>query len=367
MSDRTWCRLGRRRPYFLIGAVLATVALFLMPNSSELWMAAGLLWVLDASLNISMVPFRAFIADLLPENQVSDGYAWQTILIGIGGAIGFWVASFDWLGFFPSLSAFAPSSVHIQFYLCGLLFLIGIIWTVVSTKETPPSNLEEFRKKTNEKKGVLGFLKELYICTIEMPKPMRWLAVVQFCTWLGLFCMWMYYSVAVAHHIFGAAGDTTSAAYEQGIQVASSTMSIYQIVSMAFAFMIPFLVRKIGAVSVHTIGLVAAGLGLASIWFITNPQLLYLSMFGVGLGWASTLCMPFVILVKYIPQERYGIYMGIFNFFIVIPEILSALFFGWVMKNLFHNQHIYAVVMGGVFMIIAGIVVQFVRKYEKKV
>lgn len=368
MSDRTWGRFGRRRPYFLVGAILATVALFIMPNSKTLWTAAAMLWVLDLSINVSMEPFRAFVADILPEEQVATGYSVQTILIGIGGGLGFWIASKDWLAMFPSLSFIASDSLQLQFYITGLIFLTAVLVTVFTTKEYPPADMEAFKKMKAESKGVIkgvsSFFKELFSSMKDMPVPMKRLAWVQFFTWLGLFCMWIFYTVAVAHHIFGA-HNPHSALYEKGISVASSSMITYQVVSTIFAFIMPWLVKKITAVGVHTLGLVAAGLGLLSMFFITDPAYLYVSMIGVGIGWATTLAMPYTILVSHIPSERYGIYMGIFNFFIVIPEIIAALGLGWIMKNLLNNNHLSAVIMGGIFMLIAAVILQSLRKFNK--
>jgi maltose/moltooligosaccharide transporter len=365
LSDRTWGRLGRRRPYFLTGALLAAFALVLMPNSSSLWMAAGMLWILDASINISMEPFRAFVADKLPQDQVPAGYAMQTVMIGIGGALGFWIASKDWLVMFPALSNWIPSSMHMQFYLCALMFLGGVVYTIATSNEYPPENIEAFKKDKKEHGGIKHWAVTTYESFVNMPGPMKRLAWVQFFSWMGLFCMWIFYSVAVAHHVFKAY-DPHSALYEIGISSASSSMTMYQIVSTIFALVIPLIARKVGAVYVHTIGLVAAGIGLLSIYFVHDPFWLYISMVGVGIGWATILSMPYAILVRHIPKERYGIYMGIFNMFIVIPEIISALVLGWFMRNVFNNNHMSAIIMGGAFMLIAALIVQTLHKYEVK-
>lgn len=365
MSDRTWTFMGRRRPYFLIGAILASIALFIMPNSSTLWMAAGMLWILDASINISMEPFRAFVADKLPAKQIPTGYAMQTIMIGIGGALGFWIASRDWLTIFPSLSNYVASSVHMQFYICGAMFFLAVLYTVLTSKEYPPEDMEAFKKHKQETKGIKNWAKETYNCIFKMPPAMKRLATVQFFTWMGLFCFWMFYSVAVAHHIFHAP-DQHSAIYEEGVSMANQTMTIYQMISTFFAFVIPLIARKIGAVYVHTISLTCAGLGLLSIWFISDPNWLYFSMIGVGLGWGSILSMPYAILVPHVPRAKYGIYMGIFNLFIVIPEILVALLLGWFMRNVFGNHHMTPIILSAIFMLTAAILAQTLHKYEPK-
>jgi maltose/moltooligosaccharide transporter len=363
LSDRTWGPLGRRRPYFLTGAILATIALFFMPSASSLWMAAGLLWMLDASINVSMEPFRAFVADKLPKSQIAAGYAMQTFMIGIGGSLGFVIASTDWLVKFPQLAAIAPSSLHLQFYICGVIYLFAVLLTVFSTPEDPPDDLH--LPQTSDKKtlSVANWASETWACLTDMPPAMKRLAGVQFFTWMGLFCMWIFYSVAVAHHVFGAT-DPHSALYDKGVAAAGSSMSVYQLVSTIFALMIPMIATKMSRVTIHTLGLSAAGLGLLSLWFIKDPALLIFPMIGVGIGWATILSMPYAILVDFIPKEKYGIYMGIFNMFIVIPEILSSLALGWMMQHVFHNNHMLAIALGGGFMLIAAILVQSLKQFE---
>lgn len=364
MSDRTWGPLGRRRPYFLVGAILATIALFFMPNSSSLWMAAGLLWILDASINISMEPFRAFVADKLPKAQIATGYALQTFMIGIGGSIGFMIASFDWLVHYPTLSQWVPSSLHMQFYICAVIYLAAVLITVITTPEDPPEDLEAFRKETQAGMGVHQWATETLDCLKNMPAPMVRLAGVQFFTWMGLFCMWIFYSVAVAHHVFGAT-DPHSALYDKGIAAAGNSMSVYQMVSTGFALLIPILCLRMSRVTLHTLGLTAAGIGLLSVWFIKDPAMLIYPMIGVGIGWATILSMPYAILVDHIPKAKYGIYMGLFNMFIVIPEIISSLCLGWIMQNVLNNQHMLAIALGGAFMLIAGVLAQSLRTFEK--
>jgi maltose/moltooligosaccharide transporter len=366
LSDRTWGPLGRRRPYFLTGAILATVALLFMPNASSLWMAAGLLWMLDASINVSMEPFRAFVADKLPTEQISTGYAMQTFMIGIGGSLGFIIASTDWMHQYPALKGIAPSSLHLQFYICAAIYLVAVLFTVISTPEDPPEDLH--LEQSNPSDGgisVQSWAKETWHCLKGMPEPMKRLAGVQFFTWMGLFCMWIFYSVAVAHHVFGAT-DPHSALYDKGVAAAGNSMSVYQLVSTFFALCIPMLASKFSRVTIHTIGLIAAGLGLLSIWFIKDPALLLFPMIGVGIGWATILSMPYALLVDYIPKARYGIYMGLFNMFIVIPEILSSLGLGWVMQHVFHNNHMLAIAMGGGFLLIAAILVQSLKQFDQK-
>ncbi|HQH80792.1 MAG: Major Facilitator Superfamily protein [bacterium ADurb.Bin270] len=370
MSDRTWGALGRRRPYILFGTILSVLALFIMPNTTFLWTAVLNFWLLSFAIDFCMQPFRAFVADILPEEQVATGYSIQTILIGIGGGVGFWVAARDWLEIFPSLSIVASSSLQLQFYITGIIFLATIIITVISTKEYPPEDMEAFLKMKGKSKGIgaefKSFFRELFVSLKEMPPLMRKLSGVQFFTWLGFFCMWMFYSVSVAKYIFGAA-EIGSELYEKGVSFASDTMVAYQVVATAFAFLMPYLVKKITAVGVHTFGLVAAGIGLLSIYFISDPFYLYIAMIGVGFAWATTLAMPYTILVSLIPPQKYGIYMGIFNFFIVIPQILAALTLGRIMKTFLGNNEMAVVLLGGVFMFVAAVVLQSLRRYNKRV
>jgi maltose/moltooligosaccharide transporter len=360
LSDRTWCFLGRRRPYFIIGALLCTIALVLMPSANSIFMAAALLWLLDASINISTQPFRAFVADTLPKKQIATGYAIQTVMIGIGGALGFQIAAIDWLKTYPWLSQFGPTSLHIQFYMCALIFMASILVTVFTTKEDPPLPSE---KSQSSEISLKGWFTETMACLGNMPPAMKRLSVVQLFTWTGLFCMWIYYSVAVAHHVFGAT-DPHSALYEQGVASASNSMAVYQTVSTVVAFLLPWFVGRLGRVWVLASGLFLAALGLLSVWFIKDASLLAYPMVGVGFGWAVILSMPYAILVDHLPRDKYGLYMGVFNFFIVIPEILATLCLGWIMQHIFHNQHMLAVSLGGVCLLIAAIVSLSLLSYE---
>jgi maltose/moltooligosaccharide transporter len=364
LSDRTWLGvLGRRRPYFLAGSVLAAIALVFLPNVSTVWMAAGLLWVLDASLNISMEPCRAFMADSLPSEQLSDGYSMQTLMVGLGGALGFFIASIDWLHILPQLKAIVPSSLHIQFYLCALIYFIAVTITVVTTSETPPPKQTEEEKKEG-KASLKGFLTEIWDALSHMPAAMRELAVIQIFTWLGLYCMWMFYSVAIAHSVFGAT-DPHSALYDRGVIAGANGLTTYQLVSTGIALILPFFSHRLGKVTVYTVGLLMAALGLLLIPQVHDPNLLWLPMVGVGIGWATILSMPYAILVKHLPAARYGLYMGLFNIFIVLPEILTSVGLGWVMKHLLHNNHMAVITVGGLCMLIASALTLRLRPYAR--
>ena len=365
-SDRTWGPLGRRRPYFLAGAILSSSALILMPRSSALWMAAGLLWVLDACINISMEPFRAFVADLLPEFQRTRGFAMQSLFIGLGAVVAsalpylltnvFHLAS-------KAGSGAIPFSTRLSFYIGAAAFLGAVLWTIFTTREYPPDDLAEFRKQKAENRGIVASAREILLSIREMPRTMRQLAWVQICTWLGLFCMWLYFPVAVAYHVFGATG-TTSPQYTTGVAWGGVCFGAYSAVCFAFSFALPALARTLGRKLTHSLCLLCGAAGLLSVLVIHNQYLLLLSMTGVGIAWASTLAMPYSILAGSLPAEKMGVYMGIFNFFIVIPEILASLGLGWVMNHLLNNNRLAAVVTGGGFMVLAALLMR--RVYDKE-
>jgi maltose/moltooligosaccharide transporter len=362
-SDRTWGRLGRRRPYFLVGAILSSAALILMPRCTALWMAAGLLWVLDASINISMQPFRAFVADMLPESQSTRGYAMQSLFIGLGA---FFASALAYLltNVFHLTEVRAagtvPIAVRVSFYMGAAAFLGAVLWTVFTTKEYPPENLEEFRRQKAAGAGLAAGTRELMVSIRKMPLVMRQLAWVQICTWLGLFCMWLYFPVAVARNVFGAA-DTNSPLYSAGAEWAGVCFGMYSLVCFGFSFALPALARKFGRKGTHALCLICGGLGLLSVAVIHNKMLLLLSMTGVGIAWASTLAMPFSIVSGSLPAEKTGVYMGIFNSFVVIPEIIAASGFGWIMGHLLSNNRMAAVVAGGVFFMLAAVLMHRVE------
>lgn len=356
-SDRTWGRLGRRRPYFLTGALLSSAALILMPNCSALWMAAGLLWILDASINISMEPFRAFVADLLPESQRTRGFAMQSLFIGLGAVV---ASALPWLltNLFHVTAAAGdtraiPTTVRLSFYMGAGAFLAAVLWTILTTKEIPPEDLEAFRKMKAEKTGVMANAREIFEAIGKMPETMRQLAPVQLMTWLGLFCMWLYFPVAVAHNVFGAS-DQSSAVYTSGVEWGGICFAMYSAVCFAFSFVLPGIARKLGRKNTHSFCLLCGAVGLMSVGVIHNKYLLLFTMVGVGMAWASTLSMPYAVLAGSLPEGKTGVYMGIFNFFIVIPEILASLFFGKVMSLYLHNNRMAAVVAGGLAMAIAA-------------
>jgi maltose/moltooligosaccharide transporter len=430
MSDNTWNRLGRRRPYFLVGAILASIAIIFMPNSPTLWIAAGMLWIMDASINISMEPFRAFVGDMLPSEQRTAGFAMQSFFIGTGAVIASALPYMmtNWFG----ISNIAPEgeipdSVKFSFYVGAIVFFLAVVWTIFSTKEYSPDDLRKFSEAEDQKSEVKSqrrinvsasnFIKNgsiwlfvgiliiilitisiteidygLYVLFVggaafgilqiiagylvknsktengfvavlndlyKMPKTMKQLALVQFFSWFALFAMWIYTTPSVTHHIYGAT-DPTSALYNEGADWVGVLMSVYNGFAAVMAFVLVWLAKLTSRKTVHLISLVAGGLGLASFYVIKDPNLLLVSELGIGLAWASILAMPYAILTGSLPAEKMGVYMGIFNFFIVIPQITAASIFGFFVRNIFGGEAIYALVLGGASMIIAGLMVMFV-------
>ena len=369
MSDRTWTPLGRRKPYFLIGAILASTILILMPNAGSLWMAAGLLWILDASINVSMEPFRAFIADMLPEKAQTRGYSMQTVFIGAGAVI---ASCLPWIfthvvGIVDENRAgVIPMSVRLSFYIGAIAFLGAVLWTVYSTKEHPPQDMEKFlaEKNTASAKGffenIISSTKEIFHLVFNMPKVMRQISLVQFFTWPGLFLMWFYFGTAVAYNVLGAT-DTKSALYKEGTEWGGICFGCYSLVTFIFAFFLPMISKNIGRKWTHALCLTIGAVGLISIGFIHDKYALFFPMTCVGIAWASILSMPYSMLVKHIPSENRGLYVGVFNFFIVLPEILAALFFGWVMNHILHENRVSAVMLGGGFLLFAALLATFIH------
>jgi len=418
-SDRTWNKLGRRRPYFLVGAILASAALFIMPNSPTLWFAAGMLWILDASINVSMEPFRAFVGDNLPEEQRTTGFAMQSFFIGTGAVVASmlpWILTeFFGVSNISDNPGGIPQSVKLSFYIGGAIFLSAVLWTVVKSFEYNPQQLESFEhskvvsSKDSEIKevnylpfavvslilgaaGTYGVMywdlkKELFIFTVgilimgaiiltahllknsrnaklalvdlvddlfQMPQTMKQLAVVQFFSWFALFSMWIYTTAAVTKTIYGAE-DTSSSLYNEGANWVGVCFAIYNGVAAFFAFFLPVLAKKTSRTKAHAFSLIMGALGLISIYFIKAPELLMVSMIGVGMAWASILAMPYAILTGSLPASKMGYFMGVFNFFIVIPQIFAASILGFLVAEFFDSQAIYALLIGGISLIIAAL------------
>jgi len=439
-SDRTWHpKLGRRRPYFLVGAILASLALIVMPNSPYLWFAAGMLWIMDASINVSMEPFRAFVGDNLPDNQRTHGFAMQSFFIGIGAYVAsklpniltkFNVAN-------TAAEGVIPDSVKYSFYIGGFVFFVAVLWTVFRSKEYSPEEMKKFEEhelahhqiepqqnsewfnengKNQIRKGLifvflsillsfiiysLSLKKDLYVLSIgligmggvavlisgwmqtikkyengfvtiindfyTMPKVMKQLATVQFFSWFALFSMWIYMTSAVTEYIYNTT-DTTSEAFNNGANQVGEMFANYNLVAALVAFLLPVLAKKTSRKFTHFLALMAGGFGLISIYFISSPtvfNLEWLPMIGVGIAWASILSVPYAMLSGSLPAAKMGYYMGVFNFFIVIPQLVAASILGFIVSKFFNNQPIYALIIGGVAMIIAGLLSLRVQDNEK--
>lgn len=433
MSDNTWNRMGRRRPYFFTGAILASLALIFMPNSPALWIAAGTLWIMDASINISMEPFRAFVGDMLPSEQRTTGFATQSFFIGTGAVIASVLPYVMTNWFHVQNTAPAgqiPLSVKLSFYIGGIVFISAVLWTIIRTKEYTPEELRDFSEKESSaklttkedekefktgvflKRGLIWILsgaalsfivyfysleKELYILTLgiaafglvqvisgffiwaggkenglvtvmsdlyRMPGTMRQLAIVQFFSWFALFSMWIYTTSAVTSHVYGTK-DPTSELYNQGANWVGILFAVYNGFAALVAFLLPVIAKLTNRRITHSVSLVAGGLGLISIIMIHTPHMLILSMLGIGLAWASILAMPYAILTGSLPVNKMGTYMGIFNFFIVIPQILAASILGFFVRDIFGGESIYALVAGGISMFIAAVLILFVKDVDE--
>lgn len=353
LSDNTWSpRFGRRKPYFFIGALLASLLLVAMPYSSSIWMAAGLLWILDASINISMEPFRAFVADVLPKEQYTRGYTMQSFFIGIGAVMS---AALPWF-FLDVLNmndaveiGVIPDYVKYSFFIGAFAFITAVLYTILTTKEYPPGYYQD--EEDEEEK--LSYSAGLSKAFRNMPDAYVKLAPVQFFTWMGLFLMWFYFTVTITGTVFGA-DDPTDPAYADGVVWGNICFGFYSLVTFVFALFMPKISEKLGLSRLHAFCLLMGGIGLISVAFITNKWLLLLSMGGVGIAWASIVSMPYAMIAKDIPPKQMGIFMGLFNMFIVTPEIIASLGFGWIMQNVFNNVKLYGVVTAGVLLLIAS-------------
>jgi maltose/moltooligosaccharide transporter len=354
LSDRTWGRLGRRRPYFLLGAILSTIALVLLPNSTILWVAVPAFWLLDLALNVTMEPFRAFVGDMLPDEQRTRGYAIQTIFIGIGASAS---SAAPWLlshvfGITDSAAAGQlPLTVRLSFYIGAGALLLAVLYTIATTREYSPEQLAQFEagdpaladpafhpcdpiSAAASPKRRFAAARELWADLIGMPRPMRRLAIVQFFSWFAFFLLWIYGTPTVAWHHFGAT-VAGSPAYNAAADHVGVLFAVYNVVATAHAFLLPSLAERFGRERLHAINLTAGAMGFAAFLLSTDPMILYVSMVGIGMAWASVLAMPYAMLCGAIPYTKLGTYMGIFNFFIVLPQIVVSLCMGPIVHRLF--------------------------------
>jgi maltose/moltooligosaccharide transporter len=367
-SDRTWNRLGRRKPYFLAGALLSASALALMPNAGILGsiaplviIGAGFLMIMDACFNLAMEPFRALVADNLPDSQTTLGFSIQTSLIGLGAVAGSflpWILT-NWF----NISSEAPEgvvadNVKFSFYIGSAVFVASILWTVFKTKEYPPAEYDSYHGKNEDHhKG----LSSIFTDFRNMPKTMKQLGLVQFFSWFALFGMWVFTTDSIATHIFKLSiDDKSSPGYREAQVWTGVIFGVYNIVSTVYALLLPSIAKKIGRKNTHAISLLIGGLGLISFYFAPNKEFLVFSMACVGIAWASILAMPYVILASSIPAGKMGIYMGIFNFFITIPQILNGIIGGPMVKYIYNNQPVYALTLSGIFLLCAAASVVYV-------
>jgi maltose/moltooligosaccharide transporter len=369
LSDNTWHpRWGRRRPFFFFGALLASIALFLMPNSTALWMAILVLWMMDASINVSMEPFRAFVGDKLDESQQTAGFAMQTFMIGVGGVIASLLPTIftDYLHVSNEVvNGAIPDSVRYSFYAGGAAYFIAVLWTVLTADELPPEDLEKFRMERAQRKGLFGSLKEVFGGFVHMPKTMVQLALVQFFTWFALMGMWVFTTPAVAENVFNTT-DAQTAIFQEAGNWVGKLFALYGGVSALAAFVLPKLAHATSRRFVHMLCLVIGGASLVSVAFIHDKNMLMLPMIGVGIAWASILTMPYAILAGALPAKRMGYFMGVFNYFVVLPQIVANLVLGPVIKHLFHGHSVNVLVLGGVSMALGGLLTMLVRDAAKK-
>lgn len=377
-SDKTWTRLGRRRPFFLAGAILASIALIIMPNSSALahllppmFIGAGMLMIMDASINVSMEPFRALVADLLPSDQRTLGFSVQTTLIGIGAVLGSWLPYIlaNWIGISNEADpGQVPDNVIFSFYIGAVTFIATIVWTVVRTKEYPPDVVAKFEeeddnseKTEEESKGKNSGFVQIAKDFVSMPKTMKQLGVVQFFSWFAMFSIWVFSTPAIAVHVYGCdINDTSSKLYQDAGDMVGWIFGVYNGIAAIYAILLPTIAKFLGRRKTHALSLIIGGIALASIYFIKDPSLLIYPMIGIGISWASILAMPYAILAGSIPVKKMGIYMGLFNFFITIPQIINGIFGGLIVKRFYESQAIYAIVFAGISLAIAAISVLFV-------
>ena len=370
-SDKTWTRLGRRRPFFLAGALLASVGLILMPQAEmfiaflpALWVGAGMLMIMDASFNIAMEPFRALVGDNLRSDQHTIGFSIQTALIGIGAVIGSWLPYVlsTWFGVSneSTESSAVPPTLLWSFIIGAVVLVCSILVTVFTTKEYSPEELAQFDhdlSAANEPKED-SKISDIFSDFAKMPATMRQLSWVQFFSWFGLFGMWVFTTPAIAQHIYGLSPeDTQNPAYQDAGNWVGVIFGVYNFVSAIVAFLLPVMAKKIGRKSTHALCLTLGGIGLISIYFMPDKQSLIYSMILVGVAWASILAMPYAILAGSINPKKMGVYMGIFNFFIVIPQIINALIGGPLVKYVYGNQAVFALVLSGISFFVAAILV----------
>ena len=364
-SDRTWTRLGRRRPYILVGAILASLALIFMPNSPTFWVAAGLLWVLDGTINASMQPFRAMVADNLPEKQNSQGFAIQSLFIGLGGTIASalpWMMT-NWFGIAQEKAGqgHIPISVTLSFYIGAVAFIGAVLWTVFSTKEIPPDDAELNAIRSGKFDWTLG-LGDIVRLIGHLPKRMWELGLVQFFTWIGMFCLWVYFSPAIAGNVFHANEGTVE--MEASGAWAGFCFAMYNAVCFLFSFVLIRATKYTGPKLMHTLCLAIGAVGLLCIPLMSEKYGLLFAMTCIGIAWSSILSMPYAMLTPALPPDKLGVMMGIFNLFIVIPQVIASGLLGYIIEIFFGGKPMSAMIIGGVCFAIASVATFAVVTYR---
>jgi len=385
-SDRTWNRFGRRGPYLLGGAIVACFAMWLMPNSAALVsiipalvFGAIMFALMDGSFNITMQPFRSLVADMVPDEQRTFGYSIQSFLINTGAVLGSLLPFIltNVLGVQNTAeTGQVPPSVIWSFYIGGAILLLSVIWTVFRTKEYPPkvyceqNNLDYnvWSKSQKEKKTTAEKLKNFFHLFTQMPPIMAKLAIVQFFSWFALYLMWVYTTPAIAQHVYGAAiGDSSSALYQEAGNWVGVLFGAYSFFAAIFSILMTRIARKIGRKTTYSMALVLGGLGYLSMYIFNTPYMLIISMVGVGIAWAAILAMPYSLLSESLPADKMGVYMGIFNFTIAGPQIISGLVGGPILRSLFGNQAIYMLMVCGVAMLLGALSVMTIKTNKTKV
>lgn len=357
LSDRTWSlRWGRRKPYFLIGALVGSVAMIFMPNSSALWMAAGLMWMLDAGLNASMEPFRAFIGDKLPVEQRTLGFAMQSFFVGFGQTLANLmprILPFFGLTMVATGANAIPDITRWSFYIGAVAIIVAVLWTIYTTDEYPPEDMAAFEREKRESGGVLNAFTEVFHALRDMPSTMKQLWWVKFFTWYGLPLMWQYLSLAISRHAFNAP-TPQSPGFERGIEVGNDCFALFNIGCFGISFFLPAIAKRLTRRGTHALFLTLGGLGFMYMLTGENKNVFLIGMAMVGLAWGSILSMPYVMLSTSVPGERMGVYMGLFNGFIVVPQIINMVSVGFLYDNLLGSDPRNALVLCGVCLFLAA-------------
>jgi len=366
LSDKTWHpRWGRRKPYFLIGAIFCSLCLFAFPFSSALWMAVGLLWILDAANNTAMEPYRAFIADKLPAKQRALGFLTQSFFTGLGITL----ANVSLYFFQKTITGETktddgqsgiPYWVYGSFFVGAFCSITSVLWSVTKTPEIPPT-AEELSALRAEKKNFFTPFIEIISAIKDMPKTLWQLGLVYLFQWYAMFCYWQFISHSIAKSVWHTSAETNKALYEEAVGWTGLVNGFYNVVTFLSAFSLVWLAKKFSAKKVHVVCLACAAISLFIIPHIENKYFLFAPMIGFGVAWASMMGVPYIMVVGSIPKERYGVYMGIINMMIVVPMILQTLSFGYIYKNFLGDSPSNAITFAGALLLIASLATTLIK------